>query len=400
MENRFLLYSHDGLGLGHVRRNLAIASALADADPDAAMLIATSAEEISDLGVTDQVDVLKLPGLRKVANGVYESRRLPMPSADVKAVRTALLDGAVAAFRPTVMVVDKHPLGIGGELRPALETLRADGGLAALGLRDILDDPATVIEDWAAHDLAADIVERYDRVLIYGIPSVFNTVREYRLPPEISRMARYCGYVVRSGQPEAPPLDMPRGPPRPVVLATAGGGEDGFRLLSTFVVAAADMPWNSIVVSGRQAAPAECEALERLALEAEVEFRTFVPELASWFPAVDAVVSMGGYNTLCEAAAAGVPTVCVPRAEPRKEQLIRANAFADLGLLRMIAPDRLDPEVLRDEVVAALGSSRAALAARAQSALGLRGARTAAAHLLDLAGRRGRLAAALAAFVR
>lgn len=28
--NRFLLYSHDGLGLGHVRRNLVIAAALVE----------------------------------------------------------------------------------------------------------------------------------------------------------------------------------------------------------------------------------------------------------------------------------------------------------------------------------------------------------------------------------
>ncbi len=57
---RFLLYSHDGLGLGHVRRNLAIAAALVDADPDASVLLATGADEVNSLGVSPRVEVLRL----------------------------------------------------------------------------------------------------------------------------------------------------------------------------------------------------------------------------------------------------------------------------------------------------------------------------------------------------
>jgi predicted glycosyltransferase len=383
-ERRFLFYSHDGLGLGHVRRNLAIAAALAEGDPGAAILMATSADEVSDLGVPAQVDVLKLPGMRKVANGQYAARRLPLSSQDVTAVRRTLLEAAIESFRPTVLVADKHPLGIGGELRPALDTLRAAGGRAVLGFRDILDDPATVFAEWAEHELAAEITERYDRVLVYGAPAVFDTLREYRLPREIRRLARYCGYVLRSRESDFSADDVPRAD-RPVVVATAGGGEDGFRLLDTFLEVATRMPWFSIVVSGRQSSRSEREALKRRARDAGAGFWTFVPALATWFQGVDALVCMGGYNTLVEAAAAGVPTVCVPRAEPRQEQLIRARAFARLGLLRTVPPEQLDPGVLGGEVVAALASPRAPIAARARSALGLDGARTAAAELLGLA---------------
>jgi predicted glycosyltransferase len=383
-ERRFLFYSHDGVGLGHVRRNLAIADALSEIEPDAAILIATSAEEVADLGVPARADVLKLPGLQKVANDDYASRRLPLSSSDVRAVRASLLAAAVDSFRPTVLIADKHPLGIGGELRDALDTLHAAGGRAALGLRDILDEPSAVVEDWAAHDLAAHIAECYDRVLVYGIPSVFNTIREYRLPPDVSRMARYCGYVVRSDGVDESLLDLPQTSARPLVLATAGGGADGFDVLSTFVTAAGGMPWEAVVVSGRQADRRERDALRRLAAKAGVAFRTFVPTLSGWFPRVDALVCMGGYNTIVEAVAAGVPTVCVPRVTPRTEQVIRASAFARLDLLRVLTPDRLDAGSLRDEVSAALGSPRAEIAARAHARLDLQGAQAAARHLLEL----------------
>jgi predicted glycosyltransferase len=104
---------------------------------------------------------------------------------------------------------------------------------------------------------------------------------------------------------------------------------------------------------------------------------------------------MGGYNTLVEAVASGTPTVCVPRVKPRTEQLIRARAFAQMGLVRLVEPHRLTPAKLTREVAQALRSSRTALAARARSELDLDGAQHGAELLLELAmvsrnGARGR----------
>ena len=82
--------------------------------------------------------------------------------------------------------------------------------------------------------------------------------------------------------------------------------------------------------------------------------RTFVPELAGWFAAVDALVCMGGYNTLLEALVRGTPTVCVPRTAPRSEQLIRARVLAGRGLLQVLEPARLDGRTLRAAVTSAL----------------------------------------------
>jgi predicted glycosyltransferase len=94
---------------------------------------------------------------------------------------------------------------------------------------------------------------------------------------------------------------------------------------------------------------------------------------------------MGGYNTIAEALSRGTPTVCVPRVVPRTEQLIRAEAFSRLGLMRYVHPDQLTGDSLQREVRAALGDSRAQLQARAQASLGFDGAERAAAFLLELA---------------
>jgi predicted glycosyltransferase len=258
-----------------------------------------------------------------------------------------------------------------------------------LGLRDILDERETVMREWAAHQLPRHIAHYYDRVLVYGSRQVLDPIVEYGLPDSVAERTSFCGYVVnRKPDDDAPSFDLPdlaTPSRRPVVLATAGGGADGFELLRAFTEAAAGAPWEGVLVAGPQCGGDEGLMLRRLAAEAGVAFSTFVPELARAFAAVDALVSMGGYNTLTEAAAAGIPTVCVPRTVPRTEQLIRATAFARMGLLRLVEPDRLDGRVLRVEIARALKAPRALLAGRAAASLGLDGAARAAAELLELA---------------
>lgn len=386
---RFLMYSHDGLGFGHARRNLAIATALTMRSEEASVLLATSADEINGLGVPPRVDVIKLPGLRKVANEQYTGRRLRIGGTGVINVRNSLLQAAVESFRPSVILVDKHPLGARGELAPAIATIRAAGGRTVLGFRDILDDPAHVRAEWQQGAIPAAIAEHYDRVLVYGHPAVVDPAVEYGLPPEVAARTRFTGYVCNP-----PPIDrmtrdvfplISRPDGRPTVLATAGGGEDGFAILEAFMAAAAGAGWRAIVVAGSQSSPEKRQELRESAERAGVTYHTFVRGLDAWFDVVDCLVCMGGYNTIAEALSRGTPTVCVPRVVPRTEQLIRAEAFTRLGLMHYVHPDRLTGESLRHEVEAALGDSRADLRARARATLGFEGAERAADNLLELA---------------
>jgi len=388
---RFLFYSHDGVGLGHTRRNLAIASALARLVPDSAILLASGCNEIHRLGLPHNVSILKLPGLYKLANDKYRPRRLQIPEADLWELRSSLLATAVSAFRPDVLVADKHPLGVNTELRPALECHRANGGKTVLGLRDILDAPAIVRADWERNDLYQRITEFYDTVLVYGQRNVFDSVAHYDFPSALAERTRFCNYVV-NGVDRHDDEDDDRsclsGVARPVVLATVGGGEDGSGMLRHFIRTSAGAPWTSIVVTGPMASPDEHEELRRLSEAAGIRFCGFMNRLAHRLAEVDALVCMGGYNTLLVAVSSGTPTVCVPRVTPRTEQLLRAQASARLGLLRVVEPAQLDESRLRSEIAGALGVSRRELASRVAATIRLDGAHQAAQHVLDLARRR------------
>jgi predicted glycosyltransferase len=234
------------------------------------------------------------------------------------------------------------------------------------------------------------IAKYYDQVFIYGHRAILDPIEAYHFPPSLAARTRFCGYVVnRESTHELVDfqtlLPDPAIDPRPIVLATTGGGEDGFALLETFMHAASGAPWHGIVVAGPMTPEPQMRILTKLAGENGVTLRQFVPQLPTLFKSVAALVSMGGYNTIAEAVSQGVPTVCVPRIVPRTEQLIRAEAFARLGLLHALHPDQLNPQSLREKITAAIATPRNQLLRRAEQELRFDGARHAASHLLQLA---------------
>jgi predicted glycosyltransferase len=384
---RAILYSHDGLGLGHVRRNLAIADAVTRLDPAASVLLVCSTDQVDSLVIPSRVDVLKLPGVRKTADATYAAHRLPMTEAETWSMRSGLIASATRSFAPDVLLSDKHPHGAHGELREALGALHAAGGRAVLGLRDILDDPATVRAEWQRGRVLAAIASDYDRVLVYGSPDVLHPGRAYGMPEPVLDMLRFCGYVAST-----PPADertelRSDDDGRPTVVATAGGGADGYAMLSDFVRASRSAPWHPVVISGADASPVQQEGLRRDTEAIDGTYHRFVRNLPLHFADIAALVSMGGYNTTVEALSSAVPTVVVPRVEPRQEQLIRARAFGALGLVRVVEPDRLGGPALHDQICAALTDSRSRIRHAVARHLDLDGARRAASHLLALADR-------------
>jgi predicted glycosyltransferase len=322
--------------------------------------------------------------------------------AEIRGLRSEILTTAVKTYFPSVVLVDKHPFGASGEFRTGLEELRKQGGRAALGLRDILDEPAHVLREWQRMRMQHRIAAYYDEVFIYGQRSIFDATTAYEFPPAMAERTRFCGYV-ENEETDADLVDVKLPFPsradrvRPVVLATTGGGEDGFAVLESFIRAAAGAPWQGVVISGPMTPEPQASTIKHLAEENGVIVRNFLPHLSGLFWSVDALVCMGGYNTLCEAVSKGVPTVCVPRIVPRTEQLIRANAFQRLGLLRTLRPDQLNVENLRQEVGLALQQSRQELLGRAQRHLSFDGARQSARRLLALANDRSMTALELAA---
>jgi predicted glycosyltransferase len=361
---KILLYSHDTYGLGNIRRSLLLGELLGSAYPRGAILLITGSPMVHAFRMPARLDYVKLPCVNRVTADQYEPHFLADCADEVRRARSAILERTAMAFAPDLLIVDKRAAGIDGELLPALKALRRrrNRPRVVLGLRDILDAPDVtrrVLRDNGSFDV---IARYYDEVWIYGSRHVFDAVAEYDFPPAVAVRTHYCGYLRRHTVRRRPRGSVPQ------VLVTAGGGGDGAALVEAYLTALSDVPEGelcSAIVLGPQLEPATADVLRKLgAHRADVEYVDFEPDMTRRYGDADVVLSMVGYNTVCELLTAGVPAVLVPRAAPVQEQLIRARRLAARGHFRMIEPTELTPARLLAEARLALADAPAATALR------------------------------------
>jgi len=345
---RIALYSHDALGLGHLRRNLVIAGALGRLE-NVSTLLVTGCREASAFPAPEGVDYLSLPGYVKDAAGGYHPRFLRTSNERLAKMRADTMAAALEAFAPDALIVDKHPLGLFGELEPALQALAPIGTRCVLGLRDVLDRPATVRREWLADRADEALRDHYSTVWVYGDPQVYDLVRECGLGDTVAERARYTGYLgvgrATSPAPESDPeIDLGDGR---VALCLVGGGQDGYSVAEAF--AGSEMPADTqgVLVTGPLMPAAQREAL-RLRARASVQVVDFVADPSPLVDRADAVVAMGGYNTVCELLAKGKRTLIVPRVAPRQEQLIRARRLERTGHVDVLLPADARHSALED----------------------------------------------------
>ena len=106
-----------------------------------------------------------------------------------------------------------------------------------------------------------------------------------------------------------------------------------------------------MIVTGPDLPPAKTQMIRRLAqTQSGVRVLDFTDDMQSYTNAADVIVSMAGYNTICEILTLRKRAVVVPRVCPGEEQRIRAERMSQLSLFKMILPWDLSPQALMDAV--------------------------------------------------
>lgn len=352
---RILIYSHDTFGLGNIRRMMAVARHLARSTPDVAVLVLSGSSMLHVVRPEPRLDVVKLPCLRRDQKGKYGTKYLPLDYRKVLRLRTRLIAGTVAEFDPDLIIVDKKPFGLHHELLPALDKVkrRKRPPKTVLLLRDILDAPAVTKRTWAKNHYHDAIRLFYDLVLVVGSRKIFDLTAEYDFPTSSRGKTLFCGYLghKRARSSRARIRDSIGVTTEPLVLVTVGGGSDGHRLVRHYLdgLSRASGMGNtkSLVVCGPDLWEQHRDEMVRAASRAPgVTLLPYTSSMIAHVEAADLVVSMAGYNTVCELLSTRKRAIVVPRTEPVHEQRIRAQRMARHELLRSIDSQALDSEPL------------------------------------------------------
>ena len=239
-------------------------------------------------------------------------------------------------FEPDIIVVDKEPTGFRGELKPALEWLHKTGkAKLVLGLRDVLDGPELLAEEWKRKRAVQAMEKYYDEVWVYGLKSVYDPTEGLTLSDSIKQRMIWTGYLRRES------IDRAEMPDTPYILVTPGGGGDGKAMVDQVLLAYEKDPTLTpaalLVYGPFLTGDARADFERRVAnLDGRVMNVGFDSRMESLMAGAQGVVAMGGYNTFCEILSCDVPAVIVPRTVPRLEQYIRASRAQELGLVKML----------------------------------------------------------------
>jgi len=353
---RIALYSHDSVGLGHVRRNVALAHALNTALPEllgeeVTGLLVTGQSSATAFAAPDGWDWLALPGVTTGDQG-YRSRHLDVELRTLTSLRGGVVQAGLAAFAPDMVIVDRHAFGVHGELEPALRAVRAanPAAVVVLGLRDVLDRRSATSAEWKAIGGAAAVRELYDAVWVYGDPTVHDPTATGEIPPGLHDLVAHTGFLA-NGRLGAGHSVVEE----PFVLTTVGGGSDGRAIAEAAVAAEVPAGYRHVVVTGPQM-PAEHRRAIRAAAGPATTVVRSVPDALALLRRASAVVSMGGYNTVCEVMSTTAPSLVVPRAHRRQEQRLRAEALAARGAVEVLEQDDVTAESLGAWFAARVGT--------------------------------------------
>ena len=360
-----LMYCHDTYGLGHIRRTMAIAEHLRNSNVN--ILILTGSPIVGRFAFPVQIDFVRIPGMIKKTNNEYLPLSIKINPRHALDIRKNIITATAKTFQPQLFIVDKEPLGLRKEVLPTLKWLQRSrpDTRAILGLRDIMDDAATVKKDWQDKGVYEILQNLYSEIWVYGNREFYDPIKEYDIAESISQKMYFTGYIPRKMPgPEAVRnirKEFGVKAEEKLVVVTTGGGGDGYLVMRNYVnmleSAAKPLPFKSVLITGPFMPKNKRRKIFKRARKMGVRGYHFYRQMEKIFAAGDLVVCMGGYNTLCEILNQGTPSLVIPRETPRKEQLIRAQAFKRHNLVDYIPWAELEPTILQNKILSFLENS-------------------------------------------
>lgn len=356
---RILFYCQSSLGIGHTIRSLRIAEGLSESF-DVHYL--NGGESISGLEIPLGIQCTDLPPI--VSDPDFGTVHAVGSDLDIDStieLRRNLILETFQNFLPDIVLVELYPFGRGrfhSELEPLLKCAKEHGTKVACSVRDIL----TKREDQEAFE--AKVVKRmnrfFDLLLIHSDPEFQRLDDTFTRLDDILAEKTYTGFVV----PEITSEPRENGP---TIIASIGGGRFGHELAEavalTAPLLAERIPHQIELYSGPFCPEVVADRLRQLAHgHSNIQVERFCPDLHQKLVNADLSISMGGYNTIMNVIATGVPAMIMGCTNNGgMDQVARAEKLARLGVVDIIKPEDLPPATFAEKIINSLRREPAAV---------------------------------------
>ena len=354
-----LLYAHDGRGLGHASRSVAIGMALRRLYPALRVLLVTGCRQSQEMIGRAPLDWLKLPSYEtEVSNG--RSRGIDglsnFSDGELGDIRQEQIFRAVESLRPRLLLADHTPQGKHKELLTALSSTTAGETMTCvLGMRGVI---GTVAQ--AESPVARETYSRYYSTLLwYGDSHVLGSAHKDVLSSRFGDDVRECGYVSRLKESRhylslGASVEKDFGCTVSVPWSSAPT-ERFLELLTDTILSIGDGfgPFRLFFGAGLPV-----HVRRRLDASGFCSVEPFSSDYLSALCRSRAAVVFGGYNSLVDVLAAEVPSLVVLRSmqDQEQEEHVASLAAAAPHLIPLHEQD-CNSTALRDALMGAMRRS-------------------------------------------
>lgn len=373
--------------MGHLFRSLELAKAFAPHT----VTVAAGGQPV-EIELDDHIDLVRLPTLYMDENFTRLISGEPDLDVDtVKQKRRDLLQGLLERGRPDVVIIELFPFGRTAfqfELIPLLTMIR-EGKFGAIktvcSLRDILVEK----KDPAAYQnrVITLLRQHFDLLMVHSDERLLPLSRTFSQEGDIDIPVVYTGFITRQPDQQrvvALQKQLLINEECKLIVASAGGGRSGFRLLEPVLQACRWLRKKSRfqleVFAGPFMDQQEYDHLEALS-GSGINIRRFTDHFLEYLALADLSISLAGYNTCMNLLVTGVPSLVLPYTR-QQEQPLRVDALQPYLPLHALTQADLAP----DRLMALIETMIAKPRLLAPVPLNLKGADTAADYVVQWAG--------------
>lgn len=360
-----LIYAHDGRGLGHASRSIAVGMAVRRLFPELKVFFVSGCRLSQELIGSAPLDWLKLPSYEtKVEMGKSRgiAGRSLYTDTQLGRLRAEELRHLTKLYRPRLVLVDHTPQGKHKELVPALSENDSRDTIWVLGVRGVVGEVPQTRSELAATLFA----QHYHSMLWYGDSMVLGPSHRRLLQQRFATDPVECGYVLRLAElafwhnPLPVPATSPAG-----TIAIPWLGEESLRFLACLAEALQKIPvsfgcWYLFIDTGAE--PETQRAIGELFRE--VENCRIEPPGGNYVPTLlhsKTAVVYGGYNSIMDILHVRIPALIVYREMADEEQRIHLERIvgATGEQVTMISESRVSAGELEELLLNNLGRKKA-----------------------------------------
>jgi len=348
---KIIFYCQYVFGMGHLFRTIELARALSNDD----VTLVVGGKEIH-VDLPGHVSLVQLPALYMDEKFTRLIPADPDASvAEIKQRRKEILFSLFREKQPQIFMVELYPFGrtiFGFELIPLLKEIRSNtfGSVKTVcSLRDVLVEKRDPVE--YEQRVIDNLNQYFDLLLIHSDAEYISLEKTFSRAEQINIPVQYTGFVAqkvegtgRKSFRTALGLD----PDEKLIVASAGGGRSGYRLLSGVADACRLLTSSHRVRLQMFTGPfLNDAAYQKLAAKAgpNIQIHRFTKDFLSYLLAADLSLSMAGYNTCMNILVTRVPALVWPYPKDR-EQGLRAERLAAAGNLKVLSEKDIDPDRL------------------------------------------------------